>query len=182
MEIWTIGHSNHSLEPFVELLIQHEIGMLADIRRFPGSKKFPHFNRESLSSTLNARGIYYCWLEGLGGRRAKGSPEPSSANEGLRNQSFRNYADYMATPPFLEALTELVEIADQQRTAMMCSESVFWRCHRRLVSDYVVAGGGTVRHIFPNGQVKQHTLTDGAVIGDDAHPLIHYPGTPTLFD
>ena len=187
MNVWTIGHSSHSLEDFVNLLLQHEIEVLADIRRFPSSRTFPYFNRDNLSQSLAASEIAYCWLEGLGGRRPKIASASPSPNEGWRNKSFRNYADYMMTPAFRAAFFELAEIADEQRTAIMCSESVFWRCHRRLVSDYVIACGGSVQHIFPGGQAKPHSLTDAAVVVErsDGEPndqgKVVYPGGPTLF-
>ena len=188
MNIWTIGHSNHSLDEFLDLLLQHEIKVLADIRRFPSSRTFPHFNQDNLSQSLTAVEIEYRWLEGLGGRRPKMTSESPSPNEGWRNKSFRNYADYMMTPAFRETFSVLAGIADKQRTAIMCSESVFWRCHRRLVSDYVIACGGSVQHIFPGGQAKPHSLTDAAVVVDrsDDEPndqaKIIYPREPTLFD
>ena len=160
LEIFTIGHSNHALEHFLGLLAQHEIAVLADIRRFPGSRLLPHFNQDAFAESLGERGITYRWIEALGGRRRKvrDADEPSP-NLGLRNQSFRNYADYMMTAEFRGGFDELVTLAESQRTAMMCSESVFWRCHRRLVSDYVLARGGRVHHIFPAGEVKPHQLT-----------------------
>ena len=178
IELFTIGHSNHSLELFLDLLQQHAIEVLADIRRFPASRSFPHFNRETLSAAVEARGMDYTWLEALGGRRPK-AKEFESPNLGLRNSSFRNYADYMLTDAFREAMETLADIAESRRTAIMCSESVFWRCHRRLVSDFVVANGGEVQHIFPNGNAKPHTLTAEASV--NAHGVT-YPGPKTLFD
>lgn len=161
LELFTIGHSTHSAEEFVALLQQHEIGLLADIRRFPGSRKYPHFNRENLEPTLQQVGIEYRWLEALGGRRNK-AKEITVDNSGLRNASFKNYADYMQTPEFREAIDELLSLAATKRTAYMCSESVFWRCHRRLVSDYLLALGHAVWHIMPTGDLRPHTLTEGA--------------------
>tara|TARA_R110002073_G_scaffold241084_4_gene402910 strand:- start:17869 stop:18438 length:570 start_codon:yes stop_codon:yes gene_type:complete len=183
MEIWTIGHSNLQLDDFVALLQQHNIELVGDIRRFPGSRKFPHFGQEPLSESLQSQGINYRWLEGLGGRRSQQDATSPSPNDGLRNQSFRNYADYMLTETFREAFAELKQIAAAKRTAIMCSESVFWRCHRRLVSDYTVASGGTVHHIFPDGKTRPHALTNEAVIKNSSDsPQVIYPGAPTLFD
>jgi uncharacterized protein (DUF488 family) len=161
LELFTIGHSTHSAEEFVALIQQHEIGLLADIRRFPGSRKYPHFNRENLESILLQAGIEYRWLEALGGRRNK-AKNIAVDNSGLRNASFKNYADYMQTPEFRAALEELLALAKHKRTAYMCSESVFWRCHRRLVSDYLLGLGHAVWHIMPTGALRPHTLTDGA--------------------
>lgn len=174
-ELFTIGHSTHSLDRFLELLAQHGIGVVADVRRFPGSRKFPHFNRESLVSALPARGIAYRWIEALGGRRPKKNGG-SRKNLGLRNESFRNYADYMATDDFREGVEELLECAKKERTAFMCSESVFWRCHRRLVSDWLVSKGIAVHHIMPSGELRPHTLTSGARVVDG---VVTYPLPPS---
>jgi uncharacterized protein (DUF488 family) len=178
VKLFTIGHSTHSIERFLELLQQHGIEALVDIRRFPGSRKFPQFTREELADALQTQGIEYHWLERLGGRRAK-EKNAVSPNAGLRNQSFRNYADYMQTEAFRQGIAALAEIANAKRTAIMCAESVFWRCHRRLVSDFVVAQGGEVQHIFPNGEIRPHQPTAGLKIETDG---VVYPGEQTLFD
>lgn len=178
IKLFTIGHSNHSLERFLNLLRQHGIAALVDIRRFPSSRKFPHFNRDQLSMALKENGVEYEWLEALGGRRPK-AKDFVSPNTGLRNESFRNYADYMMTDEFRNGMNKLSEIAGAKRTAIMCAESVFWRCHRKLFSDFVLANGGAVQHIFPNGDVKPHSLTDGAKVDDG---LVTYPGQKMLFD
>src|SRR5437868_4295046 len=170
--LFSIGHSNHPQDHFLGLLQQHEMQTLVDIRRFPSSKKFPHLNQESLASALANAGIEYRWLEALGGRRRKIGTE-ASVNRGLRNDSFRNYADYMLTKPFREAVKELLESAAEKRTCMMCAEAVFWRCHRRLVSDYLLANGVVVQHLFPNGEIRRHQLTEGARIEQG---MVTYPG------
>jgi uncharacterized protein (DUF488 family) len=169
--LFTIGHSTHTLPAFLELLSRHGIQRLADIRRFPGSKKYPHFNSEVLGSALEKAGVRYRWLEALGGRRGK-QKSASTENLGWRNESFRNYADYMRTAEFRAGIAELLEFAGKERTAFMCSESVFWRCHRRLVSDYLLARGIPVQHIMPSGELHPHTLTPGAVLKGD---LLSYP-------
>lgn len=174
--LWTIGHSNHSLEHFLALLDQHEIQLLADVRRFPSSKKFPHFNQQDLKVAVESQAIEYRWLEGLGGRRNKQTPGCTSTNTGLRNQSFRNYADYMLSPEFRDAFNELAALGEIQRTAIMCSESVFWRCHRRLISDYAISSGISVEHIFPDGRLRKHELTAGAVAHVDELARVTYPG------
>lgn len=178
LNLFTIGHSNHSQEQFFDLLRQHDIEALVDIRRFPSSRTFPHFNRDSLSGALQAEGIEYHWIEALGGRRPK-AKDFASPNMGLRNEGFRNYADYMLTDEFRTGIDWLTEIAGTKRTAIMCAESVFWRCHRRLVSDFVLATGGSVQHIFPSGEAKPHGLTEGANVEDRE---VTYPGQKTLFD
>ena len=178
-ELWTIGHSKHPLERFLELLQQHQIAALVDIRRFPGSRTFPQFNQDSLAAALQTAGIEYHWIEPLGGRRSASKLNLPSTNTGLHNASFRHYADYMQTAAFSEGIDELLSIAAAKRTAYMCSESVFWRCHRRLVSDFLLAAGHVVQHIFPNGVVRPHALTAGAVVRGTG---VTYPGQQMLFD
>jgi uncharacterized protein (DUF488 family) len=182
-QLFTIGHSTHSEERFLELLLQHGIQVLADIRRFPGSRKFPQFNQEHLASFLPAHGIEYRWIQDLGGRREKtGGGEPSK-NLGLRNESFRNYADYMATESFRAGIQELLKDAENKPTAFMCSESLFWRCHRRLVSDYLLTTGHFIQHILPNGKLQPHTLTEGAKVehGELIYPAAGF-GQKQLFE
>jgi len=175
--IYTIGRSNHPLDRFLELLAQHGIEELADIRRFPGSRKHSHFNREELQHTLDNSGLVYRWMEALGGRR-KAAAGGSSENLGWRNTSFRNYADYMATPEFRAAIDTLLADATQRRTAIMCAEGLWWQCHRRLVSDFLTIDDINVDHIMPNGQLRRHVLTPGAVVGKNG---ITYPPSNTLF-
>ena len=176
LNISTIGHSNHPLDRFLALLIQHDVEALVDIRRFPGSRKHPHFNRDNLAVALPKAGVEYCWLEDLGGRRQKQREE--SPNLGLENKGFRNYADYMLTDEFRDAVKKLLEFARNKRTAIMCAEGLFWQCHRRLVSDFLVANGVTVQHIMPTGDLRPHPLTRGAVIEDGR---VTYPGEKSLF-
>jgi uncharacterized protein (DUF488 family) len=181
--LFTIGHSTHPLDGFLRLLARHGIEALADIRRFPGSRKYPHFNRDGLASALPQAGVEYRWFEALGGRR-KGSGG-SPRNLGLRNESFRNYADYMATEEFQVAAGGMLELARQKRSAFMCSEGLFWRCHRRLVSDYLLARSIAVQHIMPDGDLRPHSLTPGARIddgGDGSYPPPQAGQTPTLFE
>lgn len=160
-QLFTIGHSTHPLERFLALLARHHVEVVADIRRFPGSRKYPQFDRDGLATSLPEAGVEYHWLAALGGRRGKKANGPS-ANLGLRNESFRNYADYMLTEEFREGVRELLAVAGERPTAFMCSEGVFWRCHRRLVADYLLANGIAVRHIMPSGELRPHTLTEGA--------------------
>lgn len=174
--LFTVGHSNHPLECFLALLARQGVEALADIRRFPGSRKHPHFNRNNLAAALQQSGVEYHWLEALGGRRPKQRDE--SPNLGLENQGFRNYADYMLTDEFRDGVTTLLEVARRKRTAIMCAEGLFWQCHRRLVSDFLVANGVTVQHIMPGGELRPHTLTRGAVVEGGK---VTYPGEKSLF-
>ena len=180
-EIFTIGHSTHPLDVFLKLLARHDIEALADVRRFPGSRKHPQFNRDTLASALAEARVEYRWFEALGGRRQKSDAE--SKNVGLRNESFRNYADYMANSAFQDAAKELVALARRKRTAFMCSEGLFWRCHRRLVSDYLLVQGLTIQHIMPGGELQSHTLTKGArADGGEVRYPAPQEDQPTLFD
>jgi uncharacterized protein (DUF488 family) len=174
--VLTIGHSNHPLDRFLALLAQHKIEALVDIRRFPASRKHPHFHRDNLAAVLPKSGVEYHWLEALGGRRHKQQDE--SPNLGLENKGFRNYADYMLSDEFREGVGKLLEFARQKQTAIMCAEGLFWQCHRRLVSDFLVANGVTVQHIMPGGELRPHTLTSGAVVEGGR---ITYPGEKSLF-
>jgi uncharacterized protein (DUF488 family) len=175
-QLYTIGHSNQLMDQFLALLALHQIEALADVRRFPGSRKFPQFNQASLSEALQGAGIEYHWFEALGGRRQKRQTE--SPNLGLENESFRNYADYMMTQEFQQGIDKLLEIADRQRTTIMCAEAVFWRCHRRLVSDFLLIQGVAVQHIMPTGELRPHELTAGAVMEGGK---VTYPKEKSLF-
>jgi uncharacterized protein (DUF488 family) len=155
--LYTIGHSTRSWEELVETLQAHSIKTLVDIRAFPMSRRLPQFNRESLEQELPALGIHYVWMKALGGYRKKTREE--SPHIGLRNASFRNYADYMLTPEFENAMKELIALAETSRTAYMCAERVYFRCHRMLVSDWLVAHGHEVLHIDGIGPAKPHRLT-----------------------
>ena len=166
--LFTIGHSTRSLEELVEALQAHSIQTLADIRSFPMSRRLRHFNRESWEETFPVAGISYVWMKDLGGRRKKSRDD--SPNVALRNDSFRNYADYMLTLEFERAAAELIGLAESSRTAYMCAERVFFRCHRMLVSDWLVAHGHEVLHIDdakpakPHELMKEARLIDGQVI------------------
>lgn len=162
-EIWTIGHSTHSLDEFLVLLKSFEIKMVADVRSFPGSRKFPQFNKESLEIALPQNKIQYLHLKQLGGRR---KVSPDSNNTAWRHPAFRGYADYMETDAFSEGIKTLEEIASRQRTAYMCSEAVWWRCHRSMVSDFLKAKGWKVMHIMGNGKANEHPYTQPARILD----------------
>jgi uncharacterized protein (DUF488 family) len=155
--LYTIGHSTRSLDELIETLQAHGIETLVDIRAFPMSRRLPQFNRESLEKSLPAAGINYVWMKALGGYRKKSRED--SPNVALRNESFRNYADYMLTAEFENAMAELVALAEGSLTAYMCAERVYFRCHRMLVSDWLVAREHQVMHIDGVGPVKPHSLT-----------------------
>jgi uncharacterized protein (DUF488 family) len=158
--LYTIGHSTRPLQDLLAALQAHQIRTLVDIRAFPMSRRLPQFNRESLEKSLLAAGIRYVWMPALGGYRKK--IRDDSPHLALRNPSFRNYADYMLTAEFASAMTELVALAENSRTAYMCAERVYFRCHRMLVSDWFVAHGHEVLHIDGAGPVKPHRLTKEA--------------------
>ena len=162
--LYTIGHSTRTLADLIETLQAHLIQTLVDIRSFPMSRRLPHFNREALEQSLPQAGLRYLWMKCLGGRRQKIlDPSPNVA---LRNDSFRNYADYMLTPEFEHAVTGLVNLAGPSRTAYMCAERVYFRCHRMLVSDWLAAHGHEVLHIDDAKPPKPHQLMTEARIQD----------------
>ena len=173
--LYTIGHSTRTLDELVSALQAHAIRTLADIRSFPMSRRLPHFNREALEKSLPAAGVQYVWLPVLGGRRKK--IRDDSPNVGLRNDSFRNYADYMLTPEFEKGISELLALAERGKTAYMCAERVYFQCHRMLVSDWLTAHGHEVLHIDNEKPPKPHKLMPEARLADgkliyDANRLI----------
>ena len=176
LRVFTIGHSNLSFERFVPLLKEFGICLVADIRRYPSSRKFPHFNRQVLCTLLAAENIEYLWLEALGGRRQSGKND-KSLNIGLKSPGFRNYADHMATDEFSMAVKELLSAVARARTAVMCAEKFYWKCHRRLLADYLVAQGVEVVHIAGPGKALGHKLTSGAIITAEAGVIYPYTGT-----
>jgi len=159
--IWTIGHSTHTLDEFIRLLNSFEIQLVADIRSYPGSRRFPHFNKELLNVSLEEYGIEYIHLKDLGGRRKS---KPDSVNNGWRHEAFRGYADYMETDLFNYAIRELQMLALEKRTAYMCSEALWWRCHRSMVSDWLKLNSWKVVHIMGIGKSEEHHYTQPARI------------------
>ena len=153
--IYTVGHSTRTLDAFLALLRREGIRYLADVRRFPGSRRHPHFASAALATALRAAEIEYRHLPSLGGRR---DPVPGSRNLGWRNASFRGYADHMVTAEFQEALDALIRAAGRWPTTVMCAEAVPWRCHRNLIADALVARRHQVRHIL-DAATTVHTLT-----------------------
>ena len=176
MEVLTVGHSTHTLEHFIELLRRHEVGLVADVRLAPGSRRMPHFGRRPLAEGLAAAGIGYEHIDGLGGRRR---PRPGTPNTGWEVEAFRGYADHMESEEFAAAFARLSELAGERRVAVMCAEALWWRCHRRLVADAVVARGGTVRHIGADGRLAEHRLPDFAVVEGGR---LRYPAAQSALD
>jgi uncharacterized protein (DUF488 family) len=162
--LYTIGHSTRTLDELLSALQAHGIKTLVDIRAFPISRRLPHFNREALERSLPEHGITYIWMQALGGyRKAARKDSPHTA---LRNANFRNYADYTLTPEFERAASELVEIGSTSPTAYMCAERVYFRCHRMIVSDWMVANGHQIFHIDAQGPVRPHKLFTEARLVD----------------
>jgi uncharacterized protein (DUF488 family) len=161
--IWTIGHSTRTLAELIALLTENRIELLADVRRFPASRRHPQFNRATLEASLRPAGIDYVWLEALGGRR---SARKDSHNTAWRNSGFRGYADYMETPLFEAAIAELARDMRQRRTAVMCAEQAWQQCHRGLIADYLKAHAFCVTHILGPQRTQVHPWTAAAQIVD----------------
>ena len=159
--LWTIGHSTHPIDEFLDLLAAHGITRIADVRRFAGSRKFPQFNPEELEQALAEAGIGYTALPELGGRR---KALPDSPHSAWRNEAFRGYADYMDTAEFAAAAESLAALARDDRVAEMCSEAVWWRCHRSMIADYFKAHGWEVLHIMGPAEAREHPYTPVARI------------------
>jgi len=160
-KIWTIGHSTRTLEHFVDMLQSFNIKLLVDIRSFPGSRRYPQFNKENLEQSMPQHGFDYMHLKSLGGRRPV---QKDSKNTAWRHPAFRGYADYMETDDFKKGIQQLEDVAMQQRTAYMCSEAVWWSCHRSMVSDYLKLRGWLVHHIMEVNKETEHTYTKPATI------------------
>ncbi|HEU4994265.1 MAG TPA: DUF488 domain-containing protein [Gemmatimonadaceae bacterium] len=154
--VWTIGHSTRGIEEFVSVLAAYDIETLIDVRRFPESRRQPQFGHAALDRSLAGPGIAYRWLPALGGRR---SPQPDSVNLGWRNTAFRGYADHVASEEFAEGLFELLTLANGMRTAVMCAELLWWRCHRRIIADVLLSIGIPVVHIWDADKSELHRLT-----------------------
>jgi uncharacterized protein (DUF488 family) len=158
--IWTVGHSTRTIEEFVGLLAAHSIRLVADVRQFPGSRRYPQFNKETLERSLAAQGIKYLHIPELGGRRRA---RKDSFNTASRKAAFRGYADYMETTGFAAGIERLSEAA-KENTAIMCAEAVWWRCHRGLISDYLKVRGVEVLHILDEKKMEPHPFTSAARI------------------
>jgi uncharacterized protein (DUF488 family) len=167
--VWTLGHSTRAWEAFLAMLSAHGIEAIADVRRFPGSRRHPHFGRELLEPALRDAGFEYLWLPQLGGRR---SPRPDSPHAGWRNAAFRGYADHLSSIEFADGTARLLALAARKRTAIMCSEAVWWRCHRGLVSDVLKLRGIQVLHVEGTSPAREHPWTPPARV---EHGRLSYP-------
>lgn len=161
--VWTLGHSTRALEEFIETLQSASITTVADVRRFPGSRRYPQYNQQPLIESLAAAGIKYVWLPELGGRR---KARPDSPNTAWRNASFQGYADYMDTNAFEEGAERVIALAAQERVALMCSEVLWWRCHRALIADYLKIRGYRVIHLLAPNKHEEHPYTSAARVID----------------
>ena len=170
--VLTIGHSTRTLEEFLARLAEFEVTLLVDVRRFPGSRRHPHFGGPALARSLTGAGIGYAHEPDLGGRR---DPAPDSVNTAWRVAAFRGYADHMASPGFRAAVERVLASSETGRPVVMCAEAVPWRCHRQLIADTLVARGVTVRHILGPGQERAHELNPSARPGPDG--VLIYPAT-----
>ena len=173
--MWTVGHSTRSLTELIALVRAHGVMLVADVRKIPRSRRHPHFDAETLPAALAAVGLGYVHLPGLGGLRRA---QRESINRGWRNPSFRAYADYMQTDEFRGHLERLLALGRERRLAIMCAEAVWWRCHRSLIADALVARGEPVEHILTPQRAEPHTLRDFARVDDGR---VSYPGEPELF-
>jgi uncharacterized protein (DUF488 family) len=160
---WTIGHSTHALEAFVGILKSHRIDAVADVRLMPGSRRYPHFNRECLEASLRKVGIDYAHVPELGGRR---KPRPDSPHTAWRNEAFRGYADHTDTAEFRRGIETLMKHATGKRCAIMCAEAVWWQCHRSLIADWLKVRGTEVFHILSENKVEPHPYTSAARVSD----------------
>jgi uncharacterized protein (DUF488 family) len=161
--VWTVGHSTRSGEEFGQILKAHAVEVLVDVRSFPGSRRYPQFNKPALAESLDGLGIQYKHEPRLGGRR---TPRADSHNTAWRNSAFRAYADHMETDDFRNGVEDLLELAAGTRVAIMCAEALWWRCHRSLISDYLKAAGHSVIHIVDKNKTEDHPFTSAARIVD----------------
>ena len=161
--VWTVGHSTRSGEEFAQILKAHGIQVLVDVRSFPGSRRYPQFNRATLAESLQEVGIEYKHEPRLGGRR---TPRKDSHNTAWKNASFRAYADHMESEEFRNGVKDLLELAKTARVAVMCAESLWWRCHRSLIADYLKAEDHSVIHILSENKTEEHPFTSAARIVD----------------
>ncbi len=178
LPFFTIGHSNRSLEEFVELLGGPPVDRVVDVRTVPRSRANPQFNEDTLPIDLEAVGLSYERIAALGGLRGKSKSLPPDVNGFWTNDSFHNYADYALTDAFREGLAHLIDVGRERRCAIMCSEAVWWRCHRRIVADHLLARGETVFHVMGKGRLDAATLTPGAVVRDDGSVVYPAAGPP----
>lgn len=172
---FTIGHSTRSLDEFSSLLKSHDVGTVVDVRSVPRSRANPQFNREVLPESLARLGIAYVHVPELGGLRGRRAGMVTSPNTVWENESFRNYADYAMTEPFMAGLSKLVEIGRAARSAIMCAEAVWWRCHRRIIADYLVSRGECVIHILGPGRANRAELSPAARLSPEGLLIYDVP-------
>lgn len=179
MKFYTVGHSTRKIEEFISILKIYRIEVLVDIRAFPVSRRYPQFNKENLEESLSQNGMEYIWLgRELGGYRRKSDGlGDKSPNKGWETEGFRIYADYMQSDIFKRAVDKLLELAEEKTIAYMCAEKFYWRCHRRIVSDYLKALGHQITHIIEKGKTRDHELPDFARVRDGK---LTYPSTRLL--
>lgn len=175
----TIGHSNRSLEEFLDMLRAAQVRLLIDVRSFPRSRTNPVFNIDSLPDDLSRVQIGYRHIPALGGRRSRQSGIDEGVNAFWRVQSFHNYADYALGDEFAAAFDELVRLGREQRLALMCAEAVWWRCHRRIIADYLLLNGHAVDHLMAPGQIDPALPTPGARSAADGKVVYPAPDVPT---
>ena len=173
MELCTIGHSTRSIEEFQQILLEADVQLVVDVRRLPGSRRHPQFDEDALRESLAAAGIALDRLPELTGRRPVSRTVPFEVNALWRNRSFHNYADHALSDGFRADLGRLRALGRERRTAFMCSEAVWWRCHRRIIADHLLAAGDDVTHLMGAGRADAAELTDGAVVDDDGS--VRYP-------
>jgi uncharacterized protein (DUF488 family) len=174
MTVYTIGHSTRSIEDFIALLAAAGVDCVADVRRFPFSRRHPQFNGEALARALDAAGIAYRHFPALGGRRSASAGAGMSRHTLWREPAFRNYADYAETPAFRAAFAALRRLTEERRVAIMCAEAVWWRCHRRIIADYLIAAGIAVEHIL-DGKIEPARLTPDATVTPEGGVLYRAP-------
>lgn len=167
MPFYTVGHSTRTLDEFIDLLRSVGVRVLVDVRRLPGSRRYPHFDQEALAESLSGAGIEYRRLASLGGRRSRDRSVPDEVNGFWENRSFHNYADHALSEEFRTGLAELRGWGAERTTAVMCSEAVWWRCHRRIIADHLLAAGEQVLHLMEPGKAPPAQLTAGAVVDPD---------------
>jgi uncharacterized protein (DUF488 family) len=170
---YTVGHSTRTVADFVKLLQTAEVTLVVDIRTMPRSRANPQYNKDDLPGSLTAFRIGYQDIADLGGLRGKSKTVPPEVNGFWENRSFHNYADYALTEPFRIGLLRLISLGREQRCAMMCSEAVWWRCHRRIVADHLIARGETVFHLMGESRIEAAKLTEGAQVRDNGDVI--YP-------
>jgi uncharacterized protein (DUF488 family) len=175
VSLFTIGHSTRPIADFIALLAGAGVDCVVDVRRFPGSRRQPQYNSEALAGSLDASGIEYRHMPALGGRRGARAGNDPSPHTLWREAGFRNNADYAETPEFRAALATLIDLARRRQAAIMCAEAVWWRCHRRIIADYLLAAGLAVMHIL-DGKIEPARLTPEAVVRPDGSVLYRAPG------